>query len=246
MDSASRARSRSSIRVYLVVENRLMREALARLLQKQSDVSIVGQNSCSETSSRQVVNAGCDVLVSDSLESICTVAPDSELPRDRSRLRTILFGMEDDPERFLDAVRQGVCGYLLKDASSSEIVSAVRSVARGEAVCPTKMTMALFNQFAQEFRQRAGLADDEAAQKLGLTFRQRQLLTLIAQGLSNKEIATNLNLSECTVKNHVYRIMKHVEADSRQDAVDLVRSRGYLPTDLPGKRLSRAEISRDM
>jgi DNA-binding NarL/FixJ family response regulator len=239
-------RVRSTIRVYLVVENRLMREALARLLQKQADVAILGQNPCSETTPEQIIAAGCDVLVLDSLESVCTVALVSELARDRSRVRTILFGMEDDPECFLSAVRQGICGYLLKDASSSEIVSAVRSVARGEAVCPSKLCMALFDQFAQDFRQRAGLADDDAALKLGLTFRQRQLLTLIAQGMSNKEIATNLHLSECTVKNHVYRIMKHVEADSRQDAVDLVRSRGYLPTDSSSKRIGRNEVSRDV
>jgi len=88
--------------------------------------------------------------------------------------------------------------------------------------------MALFDEVSQNFRQRAGLADEEAGLKLGLTFRQRQLISLIAKGLSNKEIASNLNLSECTVKNHVYRIMKHVEAQSRHDAVDLIRSRGYL------------------
>jgi len=205
-----------------------MREALARLFQKQSDLIVVGQNSSRETVLRKVLMSGCDVLVLDSLETMSIQGLTQELVRDRSRIKVLLFGMDEDVECFLKAVREGVSGYLLKEASSTEIVSAVRSVARGEAVCPNRLCMALFDQVSQNFRQRAGLADEEAGLRLGLTFRQRQLISLIAKGLSNKEIATNLNLSECTVKNHVYRIMKHVEAQSRHDAVDLIRSRGYL------------------
>ena len=205
-----------------------MREALARLLQKQTDLTVVGQNSSRETVPRKVLMSGCDVLVLDSLETLSMQGLSQGLVRDRSRIKVLLFGMDEDAECFLRAVREGVSGYLLKEASSTEIVSAVRSVARGEAVCPNRLCMALFDQVSQNFRQRAGLADEEAGLRLGLTFRQRQLISLIAKGLSNKEIATNLNLSECTVKNHVYRIMKHVEAQSRHDAVDLIRSRGYL------------------
>ena len=205
-----------------------MREALARLFQKQCDLIVVGQNSSRETLLRKVLMSGCDVLVLDSLEAISIQGLTQDLVRDRSRIKVLLFGMDEDVECFLKAVREGVSGYLLKEASSTEIVSAVRSVARGEAVCPNRLCMALFDQVSQNFRQRAGLADEEAGLRLGLTFRQRQLISLIAKGLSNKEIATNLNLSECTVKNHVYRIMKHVEAQSRHDAVDLIRSRGYL------------------
>ena len=67
------------------------------------------------------------------------------------------------------------------------------------------------------------------ASKLGLTYRQRELIALVAQGLTNKEIAARLNLSEFTVKNHVHRIMRNVEAGSRQEAVDVVRARGFLP-----------------
>lgn len=67
------------------------------------------------------------------------------------------------------------------------------------------------------------------ASKLGLTYRQRELIALVAQGLTNKEIAARLNLSEFTVKNHVHRIMRNVEAGTRQEAVDVVRARGFLP-----------------
>lgn len=221
-------RSKKLIHVYLAVENRLMREALGRLFQKQADLTVVGQRSSREATPRQVVGACCDVLVLDSLETESAVSLLHEVACNQTPVRIILFGMEEDLDCFLRAVWKGISGYLLKEASSAEVVSAVRSVARGEAVSPGRLCMGLFDHVRRGFRQRAGLADEEAGLKLGLTFRQRQLISLIAKGMTNKEIASNLNLSECTVKNHVYRIMKHVEAESRQDAVDLVRSKGYL------------------
>jgi DNA-binding CsgD family transcriptional regulator len=65
--------------------------------------------------------------------------------------------------------------------------------------------------------------------KFGLTHRQSQLVALVARGLTNKEIAANLNLSEFTVKNHLRRIMKQVDVDSRHEAVDVIRASGFLP-----------------
>jgi DNA-binding NarL/FixJ family response regulator len=219
-----------SIGVCLVVKNRLMREALARLFQKQCDLTVKGQHAPSEIADACSALIGYNVLVLDSLETIPSTLLANEFVRPGLTLRSLLFGMDDDDEYFLKAVRMGISGYLLKEASSTEIVSAVRSVARGEAVCPNRLCMSLFKEFSRAFRQRSGLADEQAGLRAGLTFRQRQLISLIASGMSNKEIASRLHLSECTVKNHVYRIMKQVEAESRQDAVDLVRSWGYLLT----------------
>jgi DNA-binding NarL/FixJ family response regulator len=68
------------------------------------------------------------------------------------------------------------------------------------------------------------MADQGTCIKLGLTYRQNQLMTLVARGLTNKEIAANLNLSEFTVKNHIHRIMKQIHAENRQEAVNLVRA----------------------
>ncbi len=207
------------------MENRLLREALVRLCQKQSDVSVVGQNH--EATAEGIANADCDVLLLNSLNATSIVNLIGDLAFCQPRIKIILFGMEEDPESFLRFVRLGISGYLLKEATSTEIISAVRSVVRGEAICSPRLCMTLFGQVSREFRHRAGMADDDACLLFGLTFRQRQLVSLIAKGMTNKEIASNLNLSECTVKNHVYRIMKQVEAESRQEAVDLIRSGGY-------------------
>lgn len=138
----------------------------------------------------------------------------------------VLIGMEEDEEQFLTAVRSGVSGFLLNDASASEIVSAVRSVARQEAVWPPKLCLALMRSVAGSTREMPAQLKPKASH--GLTLRQQQLVSLVAKGLTNKEIATQLNLSEFTIKNHIHRIMKQVEAESRQEVVEVVRASGYL------------------
>jgi DNA-binding NarL/FixJ family response regulator len=132
--------------------------------------------------------------------------------------------MEPDAEQFLDAVRSGVAGYLLPDASASDVVAAVRAVSRGEAVCPPQLCSALFRFVAQTAKE---LPLQNPTAKPDLTLRQQQLVTLVAKGLTNKEIASHLNLSEFTVRNHIHRILKQVDAGSRSEAVETIRAYGY-------------------
>jgi len=132
--------------------------------------------------------------------------------------------MEPDEELFMAAVRSGVMGYLLKDASASELVAAVRAVYRGEAVCPPQLCSTLFRFVAHMIEEtpvkRAGPRPD-------LTIRQQQLMVLVAKGFTNKEIASRLNLSEFTVRNHIHNILKQVDASSRSEAVETIRAYGY-------------------
>jgi DNA-binding NarL/FixJ family response regulator len=209
--------------VFVVAENRLLRESLARLLRKRGDLSIVGVVSYSESTSELIASAQTDLLLLDCL------APNQEsdlicdLRESAPHVRVVLFGMDEDADIFLQAVRLGVNGYLLKNASASELVDAVRGVAQGEAVCPVKFCKVLFQALASETSQQAALADKRAEVHFELTQRQRQLMSLVAMGMSNKEIAANLNLSEFTVKNHIYRVMKQVDAGTRQEACHLIR-----------------------
>jgi DNA-binding NarL/FixJ family response regulator len=132
--------------------------------------------------------------------------------------------MEPAEDQFLDAVRSGVAGYLLPDASASDVVAAVRAVSRGEAVCPPQLCSALFRFVARTAKE---LTLQNATAKPDLTLRQQQLVTLVAKGLTNKEIASHLNLSEFTVRNHIHRILKQVDAGSRSEAVETIRAYGY-------------------
>jgi DNA-binding NarL/FixJ family response regulator len=217
-------RQSSVMNIYVVAENRLLRESLVRLFRKRGDLSVAGQASYSESTPEQIVAAQAELLLLDCLDPnhkshdlIC------DLRESVPHIKVVLFGMDEDSDIFLQAVRLGVNGYVLKKASASELVDAVRSVAQGEAICPAKFCKVLFHALASETNQQAAIAE-QRAMRFELTQRQRQLMSLVAMGLSNKEIAANLNLSEFTVKNHIYRVMKHVDAQNRHEACSLIRA----------------------
>ncbi|MBV9889065.1 MAG: response regulator transcription factor [Acidobacteria bacterium] len=217
-------KSLSQTNVFIVAENRLLRESLARLLRKRSDLCVVGEGSYSDATPATIAATQSHLVLLDYLTAgngsdlICNLRESAQ------QVRLVLFGMDDDAGIFLQAVRLGVSGYLLKNASASELVDALRSVAQGEAVCPLKFCKILFQALAGETGQRTAIAEPRVDARFELTQRQRQLMSLVAMGLSNKEIAANLNLSEFTVKNHIYRVMKQVDAQNRHEACHLIRA----------------------
>ena len=224
MGSLNEIVSVSSVRVYLLIEGRLLREALSRLFRKRPDLLVVGQSGRGEITPGQVLETQCDVLVADSCQDGWFPASVSLQNGGRAGFKTVLIGMEPAAEQFLDAVRSGVAGYLLPDASASDVVAAVRAVSRGEAVCPPQLCSTLFRFVAQAAKE---LTLQNSTAKPDLTLRQQQLVTLVAKGLTNKEIASHLNLSEFTVRNHIHRILKQVDAGSRSEAVETIRAYGY-------------------
>ena len=215
----------SSIRVLLLLENRLLREALLRLFRKHSEIFVVGQDGQTDLTPRQLLDRHVHVLIVDTGEFnrlAASIAIGSG--GQQTACKTILLGMECDEEQFIAAVRSGVSGFLLQDASSSDVISAVRAVFRGEAICPAQLCTALFRFVAQRAKD---MPVANSTSKPALTLRQQQLVTLVAKGLTNKEIASHLKLSEFTVKNHIYRIMKQVDAGSRSEVVETILSYGY-------------------
>jgi DNA-binding NarL/FixJ family response regulator len=214
----------SSIRTLLLIENRLLREALVRLFCKRADLLVVGQSGYAEATVSRVLDSQCHVMVSDSLQTAWLPANISLESGEKASFKAVVIAMDSDEEQFLTAVRSGVTGYLLQDASASDVVAAVRSVYRGEAVCPPQLCSTLFRFVAQTA---AEIPVQTAAPKPDLTLRQQQLVTLVAKGLTNKEIASVLNLSEFTVRNHIHRILKQVDAGSRSEAVETIRAYGY-------------------
>jgi DNA-binding NarL/FixJ family response regulator len=208
--------------IYVLAEHRLLRETLVRLFRKRSDLHIVGESSYASSAAHDITSVRPDLLLLDSLrESDGFIDAIREL---LPRIRIVLFGMEEDADVFLQAVRSGANAYVLKSASAAELVEAVRAVTQGEAVCPSKFCKVLFQAIASETGQKAAIVEQRAGMRFELTQRQRQLMSLVAMGLSNKEIAANLNLSEFTVKNHIYRVMKQVDAENRHEAVHLIRA----------------------
>jgi two-component system response regulator DevR len=200
------------VNVFLLAENRLLREALAKIMKKKADVCVVGDSAYCLQAVEQIVSAGPDVLVLDSAMYLADQEFLQEIRRLLSDLKLLMIGMDTDEQIFLQAIRAGAMGYVLKDASATDVISAIRCVAQGEGICPPRLCRILFDQVAQ---QPKCSAITRARIQEGLTRREQQLVPLIAQGLTNKEIAKQLNLSEQTIKNHIHRIIQKVGSHDR-------------------------------
>ena len=224
MDSVSEFVPGSCIRIFLMMENRLLREALIRLFRKRSDLVVVGDDGAANAATSQILETPFDVLLIDSFETSWPAAKIARETGGQAACKAVLIGMEPDEELFMAAVRSGVMGYLLKDASASDLVAAVRAVYRGEAVCPPQLCSTLFRFVAHMVDE---IPVKRSARRPDLTMRQQQLMALVAKGLTNKEIASRLNLSEFTVRNHIHRVLKQLDAASRSEAVETIRAYGY-------------------
>jgi len=216
------------VSVYLLTENRLLRDTLARLLRKRSEINVVGVSRRSESIEDEIISSHCDVVLTDYFDNTTRSTFLRDVLDQDAGVKLLFFGMNEDPDLFLKAVFLGICGYLLKDASAAEIVAAVRAAVRGEATCPPSLCMALIQHLSKKRAEKLDPSHPQNGDRKALTPRQLQLIRLVANGLTNKEIAANLNLSQFTVKNHLRRVMRQVEAASRHDAVNLVRAAGQL------------------
>jgi DNA-binding NarL/FixJ family response regulator len=224
MGSVALGFSRPDAAVFLLAENRLLREALLRILSKKDDIHVVGAGSCGADMFEQIVSTRANVVVLDSV-SLVLAEPGvvSELHQLNAAIRVVMVGMEADEDVFLRVIQAGAVGYILKDASAVEVARTIRAVAAGEAVCPSALSGVLFQWVA---RHKPAIPSLHIKNRLGLSRREQQLVGLIQQGLTNKEMASRLNLSEQTVKNHVHRMLRKVGAPDRLAIVEVCRNEG--------------------
>src|SRR5216683_2724637 len=191
-----------SVRVFLLIENRLLGETLVRLFRKRPDFCLVGRCSAADAGAVEVRNLQYDVLVLDHLRMASLPGIRSDDGDQTARPPIVLISMEENEEQFFTAVRSGISAYLLKDASADDVVAAVRAATRGEAVCPPRLCFALFRCMARIALETP--VQNWERPKASLTVRQQRLMALVAKGLTNKEIASQLNLSEYTIRNHIH------------------------------------------
>lgn len=207
---------------FLLAENCLLREALVRVLRKKDDIVVAGAIPFSASALEKVSAANPHVVLFDSA-SVALTGPRlvSRMRQAGENRKAVMVGMEEDEATFLQAVAEGVVGYVLKDASANEIVRVVRAVVAGEAVCPPRFSLCLFQCAARDV---AFSINSPQISQFGLTRREQQLVGLIRLGLSNKEIGNRLNLSEQTVKNHVQHILRKVGVNDRLQIVERCQS----------------------
>lgn len=195
----------------LVDDHAILRDGLRNLLEIEEDIQVVGEADSGEDAIGKIRECTPDVVLMDiNMPRMTGVEVTGILKKLYPEVKILVLTMHNHDEYFLAAIREGADGYLLKDAPFDQVIEAIRSVARGENVIHPSMTKKLLNLHQQKKPE-----EDENA----LTEREKEVLQCLVEGLSNKEIADKLFISDKTVKIHVSKIFKKLNVKSRSQVV---------------------------
>jgi DNA-binding NarL/FixJ family response regulator len=205
------------IRVLLVDDQALVRAGFRALLDAQDDIEVVGEASDGDEALRLVRRLGPDVVLmdirmpgTDGLAATRSIVGDDRM----ADVRIVMLTTFELDEYVFEAIRSGASGFLVKDTEPVELLRAVRAVASGDALLSPGVTRRLIGAFASQTRE------PPAAPPLdSLTEREREVMGLVAEGLSNDEIAERLYVSPMTAKTHVSRAMTKLAARDRAQLV---------------------------
>jgi DNA-binding NarL/FixJ family response regulator len=214
------------IKILLVDDQPLFREGLRTLLSVHSDFEVVGEAGNGEEALRLVRSLEPSVVLMDlQMPVLNGVAATRRLHEEQPGCRVIVLTTFDDDEMVFDGLRAGAVGYLLKDAPSEKLAEAIRVAARGETFLQPSVAAKVVAEFARLSRKPVATANSVIEP---LSEREIEILRLIAQGASNREIAGTLFLAEGTVKNHVTNILGKLEARDRTQAALKARDSGLI------------------
>ncbi len=204
------------IRVFLADDHRLFRQGLISLLQDEPDIEVVGEATDGPTAVHLVCTLKPDVVLMDvHMPGLSGTEATRAILQQCPETAILMLTVSEDDEDLFDAVRAGARGYLLKNVDAEDLVEAIRCVARGEAVLSPPMTARLMAGFRATERQAF------PPRTAGLTPREHEILRLLAQGATNREIARALHISEHTVKTHVHHILEKLGVENRAQAAAL-------------------------
>jgi len=217
---------RQTIRVLIVDDQRLMREGLRVLLELEPDMKVVGEAENGAEALAAYETLRPDVVLMDVRMPVMNgVEATRRLSARWPAAGVIILTTFDDDAYIFDGLRAGALGYLLKDVSGEVLARAVRTVAGGGALIEPSVARKVVDEFA---RLAPPARPPEATLPEPLSEREREILRLLAQGLSNREIGQRLYLAEGTVKNYVTAILQKVGARDRTQAVIMAQKLGLL------------------
>ncbi|MFI6559406.1 response regulator [Streptomyces sp. NPDC050534] len=202
------------IRVFLLDDHEVVRRGVRDLLDDEPDITVVGEASTAGQAMVRVPALRPQVAVLDvRLPDGDGVTVCRELRSQMPELACLMLTSFDDEEALLDSIMAGASGYVLKQIQGSDLVSAVRTVASGQSLLDPSATTRLMA------RLRGGQEQEEEPDVLpGLTDREREILALIGEGLTNRQIGRRLFLAEKTVKNHISRLLAKLGVERRIQA----------------------------
>ncbi|MFL4907718.1 response regulator [Streptomyces sp. MMS24-I2-30] len=203
--------------VLIVDDQALQRLGFSMLMEQHADLSVVGEATHGTEAVRMTAELRPDVVLMDvRMPGMDGIEATRRIVHSGGRSRVLVLTTFDLDEYAYDALRAGASGFLLKDALPDELVAGIRAVAAGDAVIAPGLTRKLIDAFTERM---PGQTPDQERRLAALTERECEVLTAMATGWSNAEIAERLCLAESTVKSHVSRVLAKIGARDRVQAV---------------------------
>jgi two-component system, NarL family, response regulator DegU len=213
----------STIRVLIAEDQTLMREGLRTILELNEGFSVVGEAENGERAVERALALQPDVVLMDiQMPEMNGVAATAEITRALPATKVVLLTTFDYDEYVFDGMKAGARGYLLKDMPMAELLDTIRRIHAGESIIQPSVATRMIT----EFTRRHEVAQEPEYESL--SERERDVLRLLADGLSNKEIASRLILVEGTVKNYVSAILEKLHAANRTQAARVAREQGLI------------------
>jgi DNA-binding NarL/FixJ family response regulator len=202
-----------SIRIFMIDDHPIVRFGLSALLGMQEGIEVVGTAGDGRSALEQLQKTPTDIVLVDlHMAELSGVETLRRLATDAPQVRSIVLSSFEFDEEIYAAVKAGAQGYVHKESSADEILKAIKTVYAGKQTFPRRI--------AEKLSQRT--------MSVGLSEREREVLELVARGLTNKEVATTLGLSQFTVRNHLNHITEKLDVSDRTEAIVVALQSGII------------------
>jgi len=217
------------IQVLLIEDNRLLREGITAMLNEQPDIKAVSSTGNGDALEKARKVKPQVVLLDMGLRSQNSLRIAESIKREFPKAEIVVMDLIPVQAEVVEFVKAGVAGFILKDATIEDFLHTIRSVAEGKKVLPPPLAGSLFSQIV-EYAVKSGQAD-RLMKSVRLTRREHQVVDLIARGMSNKEISSELNIAVHTVKSHVHNILDKLALHTRLELASFALSEGMVGKD---------------
>jgi len=218
-------------KVLIVDDHALFRVGIANILGREADFDIVGEADDSRSAVERAIETSPDVVLMDlSLPTPGGIETTQRIKRELPSTAIVVLAVAEDEDALFDAIKAGAAAFLLKDIGPDDLVTVMRRVVAGEYLINDKVFSkpAVASRVLKEFRELAVYGQDAAPIFAPLSPREVEILDNIAQGMTNKQVAYALSISEQTVKNHMSSILRKLSVNDRTQAVVYAMRQGWI------------------
>ncbi|MBI2763184.1 MAG: response regulator transcription factor [Chloroflexi bacterium] len=218
-------------RILIVDDHVLFRVGIAQILSKENDLEVVGEAEDARTAMEAALETSPNVILMDlSLPAPGGIETTQRIKRELPSVLIIVLAAQEDEDALFDAIKAGAAAFILKDISPDDLINVIRRVSNGEYLINDTVFAkpSVASRVLKEFRELAIYGQDAQPIFAPLSPREVQILDNIAQGMTNKQVAYTLTISEQTVKNHMSSILRKLSVNDRTQAVVYAMRQGWI------------------